>query len=203
MDPELLSRIQFALTVSFHFIFPPISMGLGLLLVVMGVRLPADEGPDLAPGVVLLGQDLRPRLRDGHRHRHRPGVRVRDELGRLLALRRATSSAACSRPKASSPSCSKAASSACMLFGGTPARARACGCGATFLVVFGAHFSALWILMANSWMQTPQGYEIARPTQWGDAGVHDRLRAGRRSRRRSCRACCTPGSRRGWSARRW
>jgi cytochrome d ubiquinol oxidase subunit I len=31
---------------------------------------------------------------------------------------------------------------------------------ATFMVVFGAHFSALWIVMANSWMQTPQGYEI-------------------------------------------
>ena len=37
---------------------------------------------------------------------------------------------------------------------------------ATFLVVFGAHFSALWILMANSWMQTPQGY-ILETTQWG------------------------------------
>src|SRR3954453_17432294 len=36
MDPETLSRIQFALTISFHFIFPPISMGLGLMLVVMG-----------------------------------------------------------------------------------------------------------------------------------------------------------------------
>jgi cytochrome d ubiquinol oxidase subunit I len=35
MDPELLSRLQFALTVSFHFIFPPISMGLGLLLVII------------------------------------------------------------------------------------------------------------------------------------------------------------------------
>ena len=30
-----------------------------------------------------------------------------------------------------------------------------------FMVVFGAHFSALWILMANSWMQTPAGYTIA------------------------------------------
>ena len=29
-----------------------------------------------------------------------------------------------------------------------------------FMVVFGAHFSALWILMANSWMQTPQGFTI-------------------------------------------
>ena len=37
---------------------------------------------------------------------------------------------------------------------------------ATFLVVFGAHFSALWILMANSWMQTPQGFE-QHASQWG------------------------------------
>ena len=35
MDPELLSRIQFALTASFHFIFPPLSMGLGLMLLVV------------------------------------------------------------------------------------------------------------------------------------------------------------------------
>jgi cytochrome d ubiquinol oxidase subunit I len=33
---------------------------------------------------------------------------------------------------------------------------------ATFLVVFGAHFSALWIIMANSWMQTPAGYELSQ-----------------------------------------
>src|SRR5262245_55156479 len=37
---------------------------------------------------------------------------------------------------------------------------------ASFLVVFGAHFSALWILMANSWMQTPQGFE-QHASQWG------------------------------------
>ena len=35
MDPELLSRIQFAFTASFHFIFPPLSMGLGLMLLVV------------------------------------------------------------------------------------------------------------------------------------------------------------------------
>src|SRR6266545_511947 len=38
---------------------------------------------------------------------------------------------------------------------------------ATFLVVFGAHFSALWILMANSWMQTPQGF-TTHMTEWGN-----------------------------------
>jgi len=32
---------------------------------------------------------------------------------------------------------------------------------ATFMVAFGAHFSAVWIIMANSWMQTPDGYTVA------------------------------------------
>jgi hypothetical protein len=35
VNPEFLSRLQFALTASFHFIFPPISMGLGIMLVWM------------------------------------------------------------------------------------------------------------------------------------------------------------------------
>jgi cytochrome d ubiquinol oxidase subunit I len=35
MDPLLLSRIQFGLTVGFHFLFPPISIGLAWMLVIM------------------------------------------------------------------------------------------------------------------------------------------------------------------------
>ena len=66
-----------------------------------------------------------------------------------------------------------------------------------FMVVFGAHFSALWILMANSWMQTPAGLrDRQRP------GRHDRLPGRSSSRRRSSRACCTSGWRRGRSGRR-
>ena len=63
-----------------------------------------------------------------------------------------------------------------MLFGGNRLGPRL-WLFATFMVVFGAHFSALWILMANSWMQTPQGYEIVNdpaPTRG-----HDRLLGGR------------------------
>ena len=41
-----------------------------------------------------------------------------------------------------------------MLFGGNRLGPRL-WLFAIFMVVFGAHFSALWILMANSWMQTP------------------------------------------------
>src|ERR1700692_2200360 len=35
MDVEILSRIQFAFTISFHYIYPPLSIGLGVMLVVM------------------------------------------------------------------------------------------------------------------------------------------------------------------------
>ena len=33
MEVELLSRIQFAVTAGFHFLYPPISIGLGMVLV--------------------------------------------------------------------------------------------------------------------------------------------------------------------------
>ena len=46
-----------------------------------------------------------------------------------------------------------------MLFGGTRLGPRL-WLFSTLMVVLGAHFSALWIVMANSWMQTPQGFEI-------------------------------------------
>ena len=34
MDVEILARIQFAFTIAFHYIYPPLSIGLGLLMVV-------------------------------------------------------------------------------------------------------------------------------------------------------------------------
>ena len=35
MEPVFLSRVQFALNTCFHYLFPPISIGLGLMLVIM------------------------------------------------------------------------------------------------------------------------------------------------------------------------
>ena len=35
MDALLLSRLQFAVTIAFHYIFPPLSIGLSLILVIM------------------------------------------------------------------------------------------------------------------------------------------------------------------------
>ena len=70
-----------------------------------------------------------------------------------------------------------------------------------FMVVFGAHFSALWILMANSWMQTPAGLHHRRNAGTGPRG-DDRFLGGRLHARPSCPACCTSSPRRGRSVRR-
>lgn len=35
MDVEILARLQFAITIMFHYIYPPLSIGIGLLLVIM------------------------------------------------------------------------------------------------------------------------------------------------------------------------
>ncbi|MCB1013193.1 MAG: cytochrome ubiquinol oxidase subunit I, partial [Microthrixaceae bacterium] len=45
MSTELLHRIQFGFTISFHFIFPPMSLGLGLLLIVFGVQAVRTDDP--------------------------------------------------------------------------------------------------------------------------------------------------------------
>ena len=35
MDVEILARVQFAFTIGFHYIYPPLSIGLGLMLVIL------------------------------------------------------------------------------------------------------------------------------------------------------------------------
>lgn len=35
MSVEILARIQFAFTIAFHYIYPPLSIGLGVVLVIM------------------------------------------------------------------------------------------------------------------------------------------------------------------------
>ncbi len=45
MSTELLHRIQFGFTISFHFIFPPMSLGLGLLLIIFGVQAVRTDDP--------------------------------------------------------------------------------------------------------------------------------------------------------------
>jgi hypothetical protein len=94
-----LSRLQFAVTALYHFLFVPLTLGLSWILVIMesvyvmtGARI--YQGHD-----EVLGKALRHQLRDGRHHRHHDGVPVRHELGVLLPLRRRHLSARRSRSK--------------------------------------------------------------------------------------------------------
>ena len=87
-DGLLWHRIQFAFTITFHYLFPQLTMGLALLIVVFKVARPAPRRRALQRGRPVLGPDLRPQLRHGRRDRHPDGVPVRDQLGAVLPLLR-------------------------------------------------------------------------------------------------------------------
>jgi len=158
MNPELLSRLQFALTISFHFIYPPISMGLGLLLVVIGIIYLRTGDPKwrqisffwvkvyalvFAMGVATgLVQEFEFGTNWADYSRF-----VGNIFGSLLAAEGIFAFFL------------EGGFLGLMIFGGNRLGPRMWFL-ASFLVVFGAHFSALWIIMANSWMQTPAGYAL-------------------------------------------
>ncbi len=158
MDVAVLSRIQFGLTISFHYIFPPISIGLGLLLVFMeGMYLKTKnrEWQELtqfwvkifalvfaigvATGVVMVfgfGTNWAKYSRF-----------VGDVFGSALGA------------EGIFAFFMEAGFLALLLFGWERVSPKM-HFFSTIMVALGAHFSAVWITIANSWMQTPAGHEI-------------------------------------------
>src|SRR5437773_7114834 len=164
MNPEYLSRLQFGLTISFHFIFPPISMGLGLMILVMSWKYLRTRDQTWREAsffwVKVYGLVFALGIATGVVQEFEFGTNwsaysrfVGDVFGSLLAAEGIFAFML------------EGGFLGLMLFGGSRLGSRV-WFWASFLVVFGAHFSALWILMANSWMQTPQGYAL-NSTQWG------------------------------------
>lgn len=164
MNPEILSRLQFALTISFHFIYPPLSMGLGLLMVVMGFNYLRTKDPVWRQAsffwVKIYGLVFAMGIATGVVQEFEFGTNwaeysrfVGNIFGSLLAAEGIFAFFL------------EGGFLGLMLFGGTRLGPRM-WLLSSILVVFGAHFSALWIIMANSWMQTPQGYTL-QTTQWG------------------------------------
>jgi cytochrome d ubiquinol oxidase subunit I len=158
MNPEMLSRLQFALTASFHYIYPPISIGLGMLMVLLGILYIRTNNPlwrrmsffwvkiyalvfamGIATGVV---QEFEFGMNWAEYSRY-----VGNIFGSLLAAEGVFAFFL------------EGGFLGLMLFGGRRLGPRM-WLFATFMVAFGAHFSAVWIIMANSWMQTPDGYTI-------------------------------------------
>ena len=158
MNPAFLSRLQFALTASFHFIFPHLSIGLGLFLVVIGVLYLRTRDPKWRQlsffWVKVYGLVFALGVATGIVQEFEFGTNwsvysrfVGNIFGSLLAAEGIFAFFL------------EGGFLGLMLFGGTRLGPRL-WLLATAMVAFGAHFSAIWIVMANSWMQTPTGYVI-------------------------------------------
>ncbi len=158
MDVEILSRLQFALTISFHYIYPPLSIGLGLLMVVFEGRYLATGdkqyetlarfwtkifaltfGIGVATGIVMefeFGTNWATYSRY-----------VGDIFGSALAAEGIFAFAL------------ESGFLGVLLFGWNRVKPIVHFI-ATVGVFLGSMFSAVWIVVANSWQQTPAGYHI-------------------------------------------
>jgi cytochrome bd ubiquinol oxidase subunit I len=158
MDVVMLSRIQFALTSGFHYIYPPLSIGLGLMLVIFeGMYLKTKKklykditkfwvkifaltfALGVATGLVQLfgfGTNWAQYSRF-----------VGDVFGSALGAEGVFAFFL------------EAGFLGVMLFGWDRVGPKM-HYFSTICVSAGAHFSAIWIVVANSWMQTPAGFKI-------------------------------------------
>src|SRR5262249_33473154 len=157
-DTVTLSRIQFAFTVSFHIIFPTISIGLSLFLALMERQWLRTRDPlyleiyrfwlrifAMAFGVgVVTGLGLS--FECGTTFAS-CGQKAGPVIGPLIGMEVLTSFFL------------EAGFLGIMLFGMKRVGPRLHFL-ATCLVATGTIFSASWILAANSWMQTPDGFTV-------------------------------------------
>src|SRR6267154_264667 len=87
-DPVGLSRLQFAVTALYHFLFVPLTLGLSFLLAIMESVYVMTGREIWRDATKFWGEIVRHQFRHGGCHWHNHGISVRNQLGLLLALRR-------------------------------------------------------------------------------------------------------------------
>jgi len=171
MDVLTLSRIQFTLTISFHYIYPPLSIGLGVLLVIM-------EGLWLKTRKPIYHQMARFWTKV-----FALTFAIGVATGIVMEFEFGTNWATYSRYVGDVFGSALAAEGifafflesgflALLLFGWDKV-GRTLHFFATCMVCLGAHFSAIWIVVANSWMQTPAGFHIVGEAMKARAEITD------------------------------
>ncbi len=158
MSTEILARIQFAFTIAFHYIYPPLSIGLGLILVIMeGLYLKTKRevyktmtrfwikifalifGLGVATGIIMefeFGTNWAVYSKY-----------VGDVFGSALAAEGIFAFAI------------ESGFLGILIFGWNRVSSTVHFIS-TIMVFFGSLFSAVWIVVANSWQQTPAGFHI-------------------------------------------
>lgn len=169
LDPVLLARIQFAFTVSFHILFPAFTIGLASWLAVLEWRWLKTGNPIYAETyrlwvkifAVTFGMGVVSGVVMSFQFGTNWSVfsdRVGNVLGPLLGYEVLTAFFL------------EASFLGVMLFGWNRVSPKM-HFAATLIVAVGTLISAFWILSANSWMQTPQGFVAGEdgllyPTNW-------------------------------------
>lgn len=158
LDVLFLSRLQFAFTIMFHYLFPPLSIGLGWLMVIM-------EGQYLRTGNKLYEQMARFWTKIFALN-FAMGVAT----GIVMEFEFGTNWASYSRFVGDIFGSALAAEGifafflesgflAILVFGWDRV-GKKMHFFSTLMVAMGALFSSVWIVVANSWQQTPTGYVL-------------------------------------------
>jgi cytochrome bd ubiquinol oxidase subunit I len=158
MDVLSLARFQFALTIMFHYIFPVLSIGLSLIMVIMESIYLKTGNRDYLHMAQFWTKVFALTFAIGVA----TGIVMEFEFG--------TNWATYSRYVGDVFGSALAAEGvfafflesgflAILIFGWNRV-GKKLHFFATVMVFLGAHFSAIWIVVANSWMQTPAGFHI-------------------------------------------
>lgn len=165
MDVLILSRLQFALTVMFHYLFPPLTIGLSLVIVyLLAMHLKTKEAIyDTAARfwVKIFGLNFAIGVATGIVMEFEFGTNwavysryVGDVFGSALAAEGIFAFFL------------ESGFLAVLLFGWDKVSPRFHFFSA-LMVCLGSIFSSIWITVANSWQQTPAGF-VMRETRVGD-----------------------------------
>ncbi len=171
MEVEILARIQFAFTIAFHYIYPPLSIGLGLIMVIfesLYIRTKVQQYHTLAKfwtkifaltfgiGVVtgiVMEFEFGTNWATYSRY-------VGDVFGSALAAEGIFAFAL------------ESGFLGILLFGWNRVKPWV-HLVSTIGVFLGSMFSAIWIVVANSWQQTPAGYHIVGEGFYARAEITD------------------------------
>jgi cytochrome d ubiquinol oxidase subunit I len=158
MDPILLARIQFAITIGFHFIFPAITIGLGLVVAIIET-LRWRTGRELYDRMALFWTKL---FALTFAVGVATGIVMEFQFGTNWSRYSTFVGDIFGAPLAAEGVLAFFLESSflgILLFGRHRVSSTVRWLAAV-LVAAGATLSAFWIIVANSWMQTPTGYEV-------------------------------------------
>jgi cytochrome d ubiquinol oxidase subunit I len=158
MEAVFLSRVQFALTAGFHFIFPPLTFGLGLIILIyetLYIKTDKEIYKNISQFIIKILALV---------------FAVGVATGIVLEFSFGTNWSTYSRYVGDIFGAPLAAEGVLafflesvfigvLLFARNKISKKAYWASA-FLVFFASHLSGLWIIIANSWMQTPAGFAI-------------------------------------------